>query len=214
MRVHSRGLFFSFFILCFLFFLSCKKTKEVEKQQVVSEAKEGISNNENNVNEELSKNEKIIQKLKEMKIAFENKSSQEMLQFFNFPTKNFMFIRRSEEFRKDISKNNDMVTKEHFLKYAKIRERPNHPSLYQLLSTLNLDFLEESNSIEKDLEIEGDECYYMYKIEIKDDVLIISYGANSNQKYSNEGDCSESHTFLYFNIVNDKIIFKQSDMAG
>lgn len=100
MKELNRNLLLSFFTFCFLLFLSCKKTNETAKNQVISEIKESVSDDREKRNEELSRNEKVVSRLKEMKSAFENENSEEMLQFFEFPTKNFMFIRKNEEFRK------------------------------------------------------------------------------------------------------------------
>ncbi len=213
MKVHSKNQLFYYFIFCFLFFISCKKTNEIEKKEMVTEVKESLSDKKKTI-KELSKNEIVVSRLKEMKSAFENENKEGMLQFFDFPTKNFLFIRKNEEYRNKTAINNNKINAAYFLEHAKIKKESNHPSLYDLLVTLNLDSLKKSDSIEMDLEIKNDECYYMYKVEINDNFIILSYGSNSNQKYSDEGDCSETHTFLYFKIINDRIVFNKSEFAG
>lgn len=207
MKRHSINLTIYFSVIISFFLSNCKKqNNDIKKQKIITvERKE---------TPKISKNEKILTRLIEMKNAFESGSKEDMLQFFNFPTKNYLFIKSNEMFRQNVEANNNKITKNCFLNYAEIKKEYDHPSLSKLLTTLDLNSLKKNNTIEKKLEIKDDECFYIYKIEIIKNTLIISYGTNSNQKYYEEGDCSERHTFLYFKIINNRIIFDKSDFAG
>lgn len=196
-------------ILSFIFLLISQGCK-VDNKKILDVKKASPYENKTII---LSKNEKIIIELKKMKKALKEKDKMLMTEFFNFPTKNFLFIRKTNEVLKKMKLNDNKISKSDFLKYSKLSNKNEHPSLYNLLITLDLDLLKNKNNVQKDVKIVDDECYYIYQIDIDEDILTISYGTNSSET-TDEGDCSEYSIFLYFTIKNDNIIFKKSDTAG
>ncbi|UII28972.1 hypothetical protein LVD15_11245 [Fulvivirga maritima] len=203
------------YVLTFLIiaFFSCDNSKRRNVNQSIKQIDEN-SKETASQDDKHAINEILIDRLNEMKSYYENDDREGMSQFFSFPTSNFLFIRRNANFNEKLASNNFKINKEMFLKYAQITKSTEHPNLYQLLTSLNLNGLKNSSSIEKTIELENDECMYIYKIQISNNLIEISYTSNSNPKYSNEGNCQERSTFLYFEISGDRLIYQKSEIAG
>ncbi|WP_108126189.1 hypothetical protein [Saccharospirillum mangrovi] len=194
---------------------------EASDNSAFTEAESGQEIQQPSVDQQLAYNnsnsETVINRLLYMKTAFEEKSAEKMSDFFDFPTSNFMFIRRNDELAERLALNNNSISRRDFIELANIDTASFHPSLYQLLVLLDLDELRHSDVVERDVEIENDGCYYMYRLKIDESILIISYGSNSNMKYldlvSGE-ECPEGSYFLYFDIGNDTLKFTGLEVAG
>ncbi|WP_160114356.1 M949_RS01915 family surface polysaccharide biosynthesis protein [Aquimarina sp. AU119] len=156
----------------------------------------------------------VVNQLQKMKKALADQNKVELSKFIDFPTKDYLFVKRDEELNKLIEAQNGYLTRQVFIEKSTILSEKSHPSLYQLFQHLDLNALKDSYTVDKTVEIPGDNCDYIYSIYLNENKLSISYGINTGRDAEEEEACGEYNIFLYFTLEGDRLIYDRSDMAG
>lgn len=163
----------------------------------------------------LKTNDIYIKELERLSSAIINGDKEELASFFEFPTANFLFVPRTPEVRKILENNNGKLDREAFINYCRLTSSNNPMSLHELFSKITITDLKINNKLFKNIEVKGDECYYVYQIYIQENNVVLSYGSDTNDKYKTEDcECSERTMFFYFKLVNERLKFSYSEAAG
>ncbi len=165
-------------------------------------------------------------RLVKMLEALQEGNKEKLLQFFDFPMKidpNYEFYQPffpfipSAKFQQFINSGNRVMTKKDFLELAEIKLTDRCDNLYNMLEALDLTVVKNEKIVKnypKFPEHIGNECFQNYTIFVNHEDISLYPGVIDGREGKQKEKCQACDFMFIFEIVGNKIIFKEATGAG
>jgi hypothetical protein len=131
----------------------------------------------------------LIEELKKLHAGLSSKNKDQIQQLFSFPLADSIvpIYIDNTGFNEAKTKNNDMVSKEMFIKYFNnIYDDLQMKYLDSVLVKLNPEELKVKNELHYDTKSRINPCYWYYEMTVSHDSVELKFGSNSNPEFVDE----------------------------
>lgn len=169
-----------------------------------------------------SQRELIIAELKQMELAFRDKDVNRIEKYFDFPLADtaLSMYEVNEDFDLARKVNGGKISKELFIKnFNDIYDYFQLGDFSDLFKAIDLAELKGKQEVTSEQHIKDEPCYSFYEISMEGNVVKLSYGTNTDEKYreahpDQEEVCGEAAFSWIFKLEGNKLRFVREITAG